>query len=447
MKIPTSPQEPQPDIVRTPKEYVAPVVDTRVENYNTLSTFASGSKWACDFYLLVMTDDTAPQGYARDQLPIYGQYRRIRGFELLVTSPITPQQSDDVERGFQVTGTAAVYSAITPNEGSLFIADIGDGRNGLFSVTRTSRSAPFTESMTTIDFRQIQMLDQATELHLESRVVETLYFDRELMRNGLAPLIKQRDVDVNRRLIKAYRRLTNLYVHEFLDNQYKTFILPGQMRATYDPYMTNFVLRVLDKNVCMQLGDVIMPSAGHNPYARSKTVLDAVMELDDDLLYSVANKVGVASIYDWRIHPYFTSIAYTGIKEIVAVFNSGYMRDLEGVALTKLGDLVDAGTKKGDHLTIIPDVESGSTEPKVNVSNMFHPITKDEYYIFSEAFYKDSTGQSELESIVRARLAHEGFDTARLADIADQADKMDNLERFYLIPIIIAMIKVVPGVL
>lgn len=444
IKIPTAAPLVKKDIVHAKKEYASPVIDTRVTNYNTLSTFASGSKWACDFYLNVLERDTAPQAYDADMSSIYGQFRLIRGFELLVTSPITPQQDDQGGRGFSVTGSANVYSAITPNEGSLFIAGLGDGRNGLFTVTKVARDTVYTESFTTIDFKQIRLLDKVTLDSLNSKVVETLYFDRELMRNGIAPLIKQKDVNSNQRLLKAYRRLTNLYVHEFYSTKYKTFVVPRQLMDTYDPFITRFALRVLDPTVCSALGDVIELTANQQPYARFKTLLDAVETVDIDLLYSVADKVCIANMNSYRLHPYFMAISTSGIKAVVATYNGGYMYDADQKGINAVGELLDAGFKKEDVSSILGNLD---TTVGIDERTLIHPVLKDDHYIFSEAFYKDTPGQSELENLVRLRLSHKPFDLDQLADIADAADKFPNLERFYYIPIILAMIKISPGVL
>lgn len=441
---PPSPQQDLPTIERTPKEYVAPVVDTRATNYNTLSTFAAGSKWACDFYVQKVARDTAPGAYTPDQLPIYGQYTRIRGFELLVTSPMQPQQSDSLSRSFTVTGTASVYSVVTANEGDVFIADVGDGRNGLFLVTKSTRSAPYTESMITIDFKQLSILNADTEADLNSRVIETVYFDRELLRGGVNPIIKESVMHVNRRLMKAYRRLTNVYLHEFIDTRHNTLILPGQSVATYDPHMTRFVLRVLDKSVCKRLGEVLELGVGHQSTSRVLTVLDAIESVDVDLLFSVARTVEVTSIKDYRARPYLYSIANSQIDQVVIVTDSSYTRDTVERKGVGIGPLADAGVRRPLQRFMLPTTVGA--DPVPDKPSYIHPVPVDDYYIFSEAFYNDTEGQSDLENIVLKRLSGEAFSLEILADIADNADGFDNLERFYYIPVILAMIKMSPGV-
>ena len=447
VKIPESPLQQPPTINRVENNYQPPVVDTRSEEYNTLSVFATGSRWACDFYTQVVTQDTAPQAYHKDQLQIYGQYRRIRGFELLVTSPMRPEQEDNVARSWRATGTASVYSVITPNEGDMFIADIGNGQNGLFSVLRSTRNSPFTESFCEIEFRQIDVVSKSIMDDLDKRTVETLYFDKNLLRSGTKSVITTEEMDVTKRLLKAYRRLNNIYVHEFYDSGLNTFILPGQQTPTYDPYMTHFALRILDRSVCSALGRVSELTATHHPSARVKTLLDAVEALDGDMLYSIGMKYVVSDVKDYDLHPYFSSIAWSGVGQVVSVIDNTYSRDTEGVATFGKGHLEKAGVKRPNEFGVLPSLTTGVNEPRPDEGRFIKRVVVDDYYILSEAFYKGLDGQSELERILRARMEHEPFEFKDLADLADYADKFDNLERYYYIPLIIALIKTVPGVL
>lgn len=447
IKIPESPLQNPPSINRVEDVYQPPVVDTRKEEYNTLAVFATGHRWACDFYTQVVTGDTAPQAFNPDQLTIYGQYRLVRGFELLVTSPMRPEQEDNVSRTFRATGTASVYSVLTPNEGDIFLADIGNGDNGLFHVSKVTRNSPFKESFSEIEFRQISIASRDLINQINSKVIETLYFDRDLLRSGVKSVINTEEKDIYKRLMKSYRRLSNMYVHEFLDTEFKTFILPGQAFPTYDPYMTSFALRVLDKSVCRALGDVKELTATHNPTARVKTVLDAIEALDIDMLYSVGMKHVVADISSYKIHPYFYSIYYTGIKQVVSVYDMTYTRDTYGSTVEVLGTVAKAGVKRPNEFGVLPSFTSGEPEPRPEEGRYIKRIVTDDYYIFTESFYKDLEGQSLLEKILRARMDHEPFELKDLAEIAEYADKFDNLERYYYVPIIIALIKTVPGVL
>lgn len=444
-KHPISPQQTQPTIDHAPKEYVTPVVDTRAENYNTLATFAAGSKWACDFFIQKVAKDTAPGSYTADQLPIYGQYTRVRGFELLVTSPINPQQDTSLSRSFTVTGSASVYSVITPNEGDLFIADIGDGRNGLFMVTRSVRSAPYTESMIAIDFRMLSLMTQMIEDDLTQRVVDVVFFDRELLRSGVNPMIKSNAVDVNRRLIKAYRRLTNSYIHEFFDTEFNTLLVPGQLSPTYDPHMTRFVLRVLDKSVCNALGRVLELGVSHKVSSRVLTLLDALERVDVDVLYSVATKGAIAGRSHYRTRPYLHSIYNSGIAQVVVVLENGYTRDTADDVTVGIGAVTDAGVRRTESAFLLPTIHG--KEALSDQVGLIKSVSVDDYYIFSDSFYNDTEGQSALERIVRARLSHEAISLEELASIAEATERFDNLERFYYIPIILAMIKLSPGVL
>lgn len=442
---PTQPSEERRTIERTPQQYATPVVDTRTSNYNTLATFASGHKYACDAYLRLNAKDTQPSAIAIDQLHIHSQLRVVKGYELLVSSPLDPKQGSTLGRSFDVTGTAASYSAVTFNEGDFFIADVGDGRNGIFFITKSTRSAPYTESMSVIEYKQHSILTPEMESIINSYVVEKLFFERELLRNGVYPLIKEEDVDVRRELIHAYRRLTTMYLHEFTDREMKTLVLPGQNGRTYDPYMTHFVLRTFDQSVCNRLSELLELTVDHQKASRVLTVLDALESLDAQLLYSVGRTAHVAPISQYKTRPFAMSIYYSGMQHVVAVTPYGYTRDTHDAISLGTVSLSPGGVKNPTQGFLIPTLNEPT--PAESTVMWIKPVTVDTHYIFSQAFYEDSPNQSVLERITRDRLEHKTFSLKELATIAKLADKFDNLERYYYVPIILALIKTSSGVL
>src|SRR5690606_33077711 len=94
-------------------------------------------------------------------------------------------------------------------------------------------------------------------------------------------------------------------------------------------------------------------------------------------------------------------------------------------------------TQKISHL--LPDLDL-TDDPDVPAIPYIHPAMESDYYVCSKAFYEDTAGQSRLESMLLARLRGEGIDLQVLAEIADAAPTFENLDRFYYVPIILALI-------
>lgn len=447
MQIPQVPKpEQKPNIEISDKSFETPIADSRLDNFNELSTYAEGYRWNCDLYLQLVTRDTTSVGFDEELLDINNQFKRIKNFELLLDSELTIEQEDNHAKSFNVTGTAKVYPVVTPNVGDVFVADTGAGKNGIFAIIRVSRPTVYKESFSLIDFRQIRNLDDNINNKLNSKVVEEYHFDRELLRTGVKSLVTTNEVNVTKRLLKAYRRLSNLYLHEFFDTDVKTLTLPKQPVKTYDPYIVSFVLRTFEKIVSPKVGEVLELYHGQNSGGRVLTILDAIEQNDEDLLWSTSNISTTLPISRYKTHPYFRTIAFTGIKAVVNFKDKSFTNDTDEYTNSSSIKITDAGVKRPlDHL-IVPGMFDSNLKTK-EPFKFIKPVSIDNYYIFSEAFYKDNEDQSILEKLVRRRLRHESIDLTELADLADNADMFDNLSRFYYIPIILALLRMADGVI
>lgn len=70
-------------------------------------------------------------------------------------------------------------------------------------------------------------------------------------------------------------------------------------------------------------------------------------------------------------------------------------------------------------------------------------VTDDDFYVFSEAFYRQGEPlTSNLERLVLQGMKQEALDKALLLRLCNNAMKWENLERFYYIPVLIALLKV-----
>lgn len=444
VKTPTAPVVEKPNLVISDKPYVSQVVDTRKERYDTLSNFIAGSKWAVDYYSQLHRGDSANASYQSDLPLAYGQYRKIRNFEFVVTEPLTNQQSDDDSRGWITTGASLVYGVLTPNEGDLFVADIGDGRNALFHISSVKRNSIYSESTCSIEYRVVDFLSKTISDALESKVIDTYYFDREYFRNGVKALISESEIDIIKRLNIGYRKLVALYMRDFFSRKYYTLLVPDQIGITYDPFMTDFVNAILENSHHPDLINMVQLGVNHKSFSRQATVLDVILKKDYSLIYSVSNKCGLAPVGNFRANPRLHSIAYSGVEYVVSIKDAVWNAETSGKLPPEVFDF-SQGQLRSDKLSdILPDTDLTDNDQYIP---LVHPVTKDDYYIFSKSFYEDSDGQSVLENLLVSRLKGEVIDLNKLAMLADAASGFDNLQRYYYIPIILTLIKLAPGVL
>lgn len=438
-----------PNLQMHQEEYLTPVVDTRKVAYDTLSVFPAGQRWDVDFYIQVQGRDSAAASFQEDLPPALGQLELIKGMELVVTQPLSHNQASDDNRGWESTGSSTFYNIRTPNKGDIFIADIGNGMNALFQVTESKRNTIYPESGTEISYRATRALSAKTMKALKEKTVKTWIFDRENMRNGVRALLAEEEVGVIRRLGRAYDRLAHLYLRDFYSTDLKTLVVPHPDNIpTYDPYMTRFIRATLDTRAFPQVLRITELGVAHDPMSNQYTVFDTVLQMDFSLLYSASKFAGVSPIHSFRSRPLYNSIFYSGVKQVITMRDIPYSIDTVDEMTHAYKDIVKAGVRQSgiDEILPIQDLTDNADILGHDIP-LIHRVTYDNHYIFSEAFYENKPGKSVLETLLYNRLDSETTDLEKLAEVAENAARWDNLERFYYVPFVLALIKLAPGVL
>lgn len=454
VEIPDEEIEVKPNLVISPIPYEGPVVDSRRGDYEGLSTFLSGPRMSVDWFSQPQTRDSAAASWNDDLPAAYGSYNEVRGIEIF-TDGVSHNQDTGNTGGFVSTGSANVWSCVTPQPGDMFIAEVMRGRNALFQVNNPKRATIFPESATGFDYQLVKYVDADFIAKLRGRVIKTGYFHLENFRNGLKAILTEEDVNVTKRLGRARDRLTTLYFRDFFSDTYQTFLVPkqrvfpGMELTTYDPAMTKFIRSILTLSQHPKVVKIIELNCNGDVHSNQLTLLDAIAKRDAEMLYSVSRYATLTGISAFKARPLMNSIYFSGIDQVVTMVDVPFSVNENDTPLTgQGGSLIKADTRQKDMRSILPVLDLD--EPSENNGGdtpFIHRVTADNFYIFTEAFYEDSAGQSLLEQMVNARLREEPIDLKKLADLADHAVKFDNLERFYYIPIILVLIKLASGVL
>jgi hypothetical protein len=122
--------------------------------------------------------------------------------------------------------------------------------------------------------------------------------------------------------------------------------------------------------------------------------------------------------------------------------------DSEGLLAHGQESFIDAGKRSGEIDAILPnlDMTIGQQAPSFEIP-LTYPVLKDRCYIFTNEFYDDGTKKSMLEQLLYNRLDTETSNLQDLLRVAEAAPRLNNLDRFYYTPLILALIKLAPGVL
>jgi hypothetical protein len=442
-----TPEAPSGVVVNIPK-IVSPetkgiVVDTKYTPLASLISFVTGSSWTVDYYSQIINKDNDIRGQDVGQSSVYQQYTRIRGLEIKVNNPLSQNQNNDDKRTV-VQGTATVYPLFIPNEGDMFCADVGDGREGVFRVKSSEKKSYLEQATYVIDYDLVYYAAESVsrKADLDAKSVRTLYYVKDFLTYGQNPLLGEEQFNAIGELGSLFNEMVQNYFNWFYSNEFRTLIVPGQPLEVYDHYLTEAVLSILSTRDHVNIKNIKKLNIDGDEYLKQPQLYKALVSRDYSLVALGNTEMGLVNTKLFSRDPWLEGIAYGGIKFLVyptkpdTSFNS-----LSSVPPKTVSDnkLVPVSTRPGN---ITQTVTSVNVETTPGQKKDFHLVLDDHSYVFSKAFYEqDDTGKSNLELLVSDYFDRKAIDTVRLSRLAATYKNWGGLERFYLIPILLILIR------
>ncbi|MNU19713.1 hypothetical protein D3C71_79460 [compost metagenome] len=435
--------EQPPKVQIAAPEYRGVTVDTRYVPQSALLTHLEGSPWTVNYYSQVLGEDNAVAGQNVTREAIYQQYRLIKGFELKVTQPLQ-QTQDPVSKSMTQTGMANIYPFVIPNVGDMFLADIGDGREGLFKITSSERRSIYKESAYVIEYMWIDYSTPARRNDLGAKTIQTLYFVRDFLMHGQNPLLVQEDYEQAQQLAERYHEMAAVYFGAFTSDEYRTLLAPAQVGPTYDHFLTMAVKSHFSTWDAKELRQLRTLNCGGDNAMRSLTVWEVLSQRNPRLLRGAARRMGLvgARTFAKPSDPMMEGIYWSGISYVLYPKDPTINVNLEEVVLTTPTMeeyLVDSPSRISNLSDLLTPTELAGL-PYDNAP-LIHAVLKDDHYIFSKAFYERTEGQSKLELAVHDYLERRQINPKLLLSFCDTYHAWGGLERFYYMPIVLLLIK------
>lgn len=444
-KTPNAPPTAAPVAIRiTDPQYKGVTVDTRYIPTSHLLTAIEGSSWKVNYYSQVVDTDNDLSGQLVNREAILQQYRLVIGFEFKVTTALTDSQ-DDQSKAMIVSGAANIYPFLVPNVGDMFLADIGDGREGVFKITSSERRSIFKDTSHFVEYELIDYSTEERRIDLNRKVVKTLYFLRDFLYYGQNPLIEEEQYRLVKDLAGYYFSILDQWSKRYFSNEYQTFILPGQGpgNPVYDHFLIKAVKACFGTNESLNLQFVRQLNVADDPALNAMTIWDGVIQQDPNLAFHWIERAGVVPATTFSEEPMEEGIRHSGIRYVVYPLDPQVSIDYEITTLKKVGDasiVVDVPSRDArirDLLfePLLDGLPYGET-PLIN------PVKQDDNYIFSAAFYaKAETGQSKFELAVQDHIKRQPIDPKLLTRFCTTYHAWGGLERFYFTPMLLLMIK------
>ena len=440
--------------VKSTPEAISPVyhsatVDSRYDPSVSLLTHIEGATWTVTYYEQVVDVDNELQPQQLTLDAAYQQYIKINGLELKVSSDLATTQNS-VTKEMELTGSSLLYPYIIPNKGNMFVADVGDGRQGVFTITSTERKTILKETCHVIEYVLVDYLTDERAKDLEDKTIKTTYFVKEFLQHGQNPVIVDSEYDAVVNLKRGYRKLLSHYFADFFSLEFSTFLVPDQEYSTYDPFITKAIINTLDTSEFPLIKSVRPLNVSEDQAMKMINLWDCLLAMSSDLLVMAGQRYGLVRSTYFDVDARYDGIRYSGIKYVVYPVDERTDVDADYCPPHDLitGLIVQGKTRTSDVRRMVHDTTlNGFYEGDVNGEGIdvlpdIHSVVKDEFYIFSEAFYYDEpTAQSKLEKLALQGLENQAIDLMVLNDLVSNAKRWGNLERFYYIPILLMLIK------
>lgn len=421
-------------------DFHTPTIDARWTPRTSLLTHIEGSSWIVNYYAQVLDRDSDLSGQQYTKNPVYQSYKKIVNLEVKVKTPLNTDQ-DDANKEMNVTGSGTLYPSVIPNEGDMFIADIGEGRKAVFRVTASRKNSIFKEACYDISYT-LDTDDDDKFLDLEQKTIVTYYFHKDYLINGSNPLVIKSDMDTLVNLKKVYDIMLYQYFKRFYSNEFKTLVVPSQLKPTYDSYLTRYIVEMFNTTEAPQLAYIRTLNLDEDNVSKCDSIWEALKQKDITLLNTAFKQVGLVSALSFSRNPTFNGIRYSGMGAVVYPKDpylpvdydyTSNARTVESAGLLPSNDS-EAASNKLVQAVNLRGIDS-------DLGDDLYPVTVDDYYVLSSNFYNSTASQSTLETAVTAYINNSQIDTDQLYNTAKTFHKWGNLEQFYYVPIVMTLIR------
>jgi hypothetical protein len=439
-----------------PKNYSGITIDTEYVPSSAILVWAEGSTWNVDYYSQVLGTSVEPKPLDLHLSPIEQQYRLLRKIPLKVTEALSWSVQDPQTNVRVGTGGGYTYPFLTANVGDMFVANIGDGQVGLFTITSSTPATILRDSVYKVEWICVGMADAQHMENLAAKIIQTLYFSMSSLQGGCGPFVTTEQAAKIESYAAILKELIRRYHTDFLSLEHFTLLVPDQPRKPYDHFVTRAWLKMISPQDDIRIRKIREQNVMGDQVMKQPTFWDAILRGDPVRLYGGTERIHVVSTNYFRGSPLLQAIGFTGIpcliypKEVPTDVDAQYDGEDTnrpvGVPLREgrprrpePGEFRTQAERNLPFFQAIPDdVED---IPAWKRPATIHPVVIDDYYVLSEHFYNQQPGQSKLELLTRQFLNHETLHAEQFDEVLASVYDWDNLERFYYHPLVIALLK------
>lgn len=454
------PEPKNPPVSSTPKPFKHSVVDSVDTPIETLVTYIGGSNWVVDYYSQIVGEDEALKAFDPQQHIAYQAYHKIDKFILKLQGALTPSDENETGR-MEYTGMARIppNPGLIPNQYDAFIADIGEGSAGLFTVTSVRKLTLNLATVYEIEFSLARLADRDITAKIDAKSSKRSYYNRDLLVLGQNPILQEEDFNALGKLEHYLEDITANWLATNFSHDNATLILPNQDSAIYDQYVVRAAMRVMDIKNHPLLATMKVFNVDDHRFPKHADIYQAIIERNKSILYRCFRKYMVFDVTSLTPSYYQNSIRYSNVDYTVVPSTANLDSDnyQVNVGTYDTGNLNYTGNSPASTAPVscpadpsIPcDVTDGTIPGDVDSvvynntdSGMSIPYIGPDSYVLPERFYNwDFSNTTKFELMVRDILDKKVINYGDVYPFAESFTKWGRLEQFYYGPILICMIK------
>lgn len=468
--VPEKKPEPPKAEITTPS-YKHTIVDSKKTPIEAPAAWIGGSNWYVDYYMQNHGAEEESHAFDPEKLIAYQSYNKINRLILKLQGALSVEDITDRGR-MSATGTALVppNPGIIPEEHDVFIADIGEGTAGQFTIESVRKLSLNAATAYEITFRLARPATEKITKQIDAKVVENYYFRRDSLILGQNPLLIDADYKATYTLEEHYNQIASLWVASNTSYTHSTFLLPNQEQPIYDPYVVRAMLKLVSPNQHKAIKEIREYNVDDYRIPKHDDIYTAVMNRQDWLMHRVFKRYQTVQYLALKSHVLQNSIRWSGLKYGIMPATANLDADnyadvfkLQGVGGPSItltggkltgfssqkcwadlcepcgvgggGNIADPD-RKPDGVDNNPDL-NGIGQPGMDIPTIGFPS-----YVMTVAFYEKRLPDcSKFERLVWDLLEGRPTNYQDVYPFCADFNKWGRLEQFYLGPFLLMLIR------
>lgn len=222
--------------------YKHSIIQSKYTPHTSLLSFVSGEPTLVEWYRGSNHVDEEQHSFTPDSMEVYSSCKRINN--LIVKLETNRSFSFDQQRaeiGDVISGY--VLFDLAPGIGDLLIKDIGDGRAGLYTVFENPEPRTYhADKCYQFEARLLAVVTEQIMQNLNAKVIEELYYQKDILLAGGNAILTKTDKDLNKELYAVRLAIVDDILANHYYNEEETIIIPNDKKdRLYDPYLAKFL--------------------------------------------------------------------------------------------------------------------------------------------------------------------------------------------------------------